>query len=80
MRQTEWQEQIQAQQDIIREREAWLKQKDYIGVKIAMGVSTREDYAGEIAQTEMWRNDINAAQAELARLEAITDFDEEGGE
>ena len=62
---------INAQQSIILDREAQLKTKDYIGTKIAMGVATREDYAGDIAKTEQWRADINAAQAEIARLEAV---------
>lgn len=79
MTQTEIFSLIQAQQDIIRDREAKLKSKDYIGVKIAMGVATRESYAEDIAQTEQWRNDINAAQEEIARLEAI-EPEEEGGE
>ena len=36
-----------------------------------MGVATIEDYADVIAQTEVWRDDINAAKDEIARLEAI---------
>lgn len=71
MTQQEIQTAINAQQSIILDREAQLKTKDYIGTKIAMGVATREDYADEIAQTEQWRADINAAQAEIARLEAV---------
>ena len=62
---------INAQQSIILDREAKLKTKDYIGTKIAMGVATREDYADDIAQTVQWRADINAAQAEIARLENV---------
>lgn len=62
---------ISEQQSIILDREAKLKTKDYIGTKIAMGVATREDYADDIAQTQQWRADINAAQAEIARLEAV---------
>lgn len=71
MTQQEIQAAINAQQSIILDREAQLKTKDYIGTKIAMGVATREDYAGDIALTEQWRADINAAQAEIARLEAV---------
>lgn len=64
-------EQIQLNQDIIRDREARLAAKDYIGVKIAMGVSGKSDYADEIAQTEVWRREINSAQAEIERLSAL---------
>ena len=71
MTQQEIQAAINAQQSIILDREAKLKKKDYIGTKIAMGVATIEDYADDIAQTEQWRADINAAQAEIARLEAV---------
>lgn len=71
MTQQEIQAAINAQQSIILDREAQLKTKDYIGTKIAMGVATCEDYADDIAQTEQWRTDINMAQAEIARLEAI---------
>lgn len=71
MTQQEIQAAISEQQSIILDREAQLKTKDYIGTKIAMGVATREDYADDIAQTEQWRADINAAQAEIARLKAV---------
>lgn len=71
MTQQEIQAAINEQQSIILDREAQLKTKDYIGTKIAMGVATRKDYADDIAQTEQWRADINAAQAEIARLESV---------
>ena len=62
---------INGQQSIILDRECKLKTKDYIGVKIAMGVANASDYAEEIAQTEQWRIDINVAQDEIKRLKAI---------
>ena len=71
MTQQEINDAIQHQQEIILDREAQLRQKDYIGTKIAMGVATIEDYADVIAQTEVWRDDINAAKDEIARLETI---------
>ena len=71
MTQQDIQAAINVQQSIILDREAKLKTKDYIGTKIAMGVATREDYADDIAQTQQWRADINAAQAEIARLEDV---------
>lgn len=37
---------------------------DYIGVKIAMGVATKEEYANQIAYTEQLRREIN----ELERM------------
>lgn len=71
MTQQEINDAIQHQQEIILDREAQLRQKDYVGTKIAMGVATREDYADVIAQTEVWRGDINAAQDEIKRLEEL---------
>ena len=68
---------LNEQHSIILDREAKLKNYDYIGVKIAMGVSKKSDYAEEIAQTEQWRQDINAAQARIAELEAEASEDAE---
>lgn len=31
-----------------------MRNQDYIGIKIAMGRATKEDYAEEIAQSEQW--------------------------
>lgn len=71
MTQFEQQQLLNAQQTIILDRQAWLREKDYIGTKIAMGVATKEEYAAEIAQTEEWRAEINAAEAEIARIETM---------
>lgn len=71
MTQSDIQSLLNEQHSIILDRESKLKDYDYIGVKIAMGVSKKSDYATEIEQTEQWRADINAAQAEIARLEAL---------
>ena len=38
---------------------------DYIGVKLAMGVATREEYAEEIAHTETLRQRIRALESEV---------------
>jgi hypothetical protein len=37
-----------------------LADTDYIAVKIAEGAATVEEYAGEIAQRQAWRQEINA--------------------
>lgn len=68
---------INAQNTIILDRESKLSSKDYIGTKIAMGVATPEDYAEEIAATEVWRQDIRNANAEIERLEALEPDDDE---
>lgn len=38
---------------------AKLKSRDYIGVKIATGCATAEEYAKEIEECEQWRSRIN---------------------
>ena len=62
---------INEQQTIILDREGKLSSTDYIAAKIAEGKATKEEYAEKIAQRQQWRDDINAAKAEIERLEAI---------
>ena len=71
MTQAEINEAINAQQSIILDREARLTSTDYIAAKIAEGKATKTEYADKIAERQHWRDDINAAQEEIARLEAI---------
>lgn len=55
-------------QEIIEEingLEQLLKAQDYIGVKIAEGRATREEYAAQIAQAEEWAQRIDELRAEL---------------
>ena len=71
MKQAEIIEAINAQESIILDREGKLSSTDYIAAKLAEGKATQEEYADKIAQRQTWRDDINAAQAEIERLEAI---------
>ena len=71
MNQQEIQTLINEQESVILDREAGLTSTDYIAAKIAEGKATKEEYADKIAQRQQWRDDINAAQAEIARLEAM---------
>lgn len=85
MTQAEINEAINAQESIVLGREAKLSATDYIAAKIAEGKATQEEYAGKIAERQQWRDDINAANAEIERLRALKpDPDEppvdEGGE
>ena len=68
---------INEQQTIILDREGKLTSTDYIAAKIAEGKATQEEYAEKIAQRQTWRDDINAAQDEIARLEVIEPDPEE---
>ena len=71
MKKSEIIEQINAQQTIILDREGKLTATDYIAAKIAEGKATKTEYVDKIAERQQWRDDINAAQEEIARLEAI---------
>ena len=71
MTQAEIIEAINAQQSIILDREARLTTTDYIAAKIAEGKATKTEYADKIAERQQWRDDINAAQAEIDRLKAL---------
>ena len=71
MKQDEIQQLINEQYTIILDSESRLTSTDYIAAKIAEGKATQEEYADKIAERQTWRDDINAAQDEIARLEAI---------
>ena len=71
MKKSEIIEQINAQQTIILDREGKLTATDYIAAKIAEGKATKTEYKDKIAERQQWRDDINAAKEEIARLEAI---------
>ena len=62
---------INEQQSIILDREGKLTSTDYIAAKIAEGKATKADYTEKIAQRQQWRDDINAANAEIERLKAL---------
>ena len=64
-------EAINAQQTIVLDREAKLTSTDYIAAKIAEGKATKTEYKDKIDERQTWRDDINAAKAEIERLEAM---------
>ena len=71
---------INEQQSIILDRESRLTSTDYIAAKIAEGKATKKDYSETIELRQSWRDDINAAQAEIERLEAVAEADENENE
>lgn len=52
----------------IAEHEAWLKEHDYIGIKIATGRATQEEYATEIAEMTRRANRIHELKNENTAL------------
>lgn len=67
---------INEQQSIILECEGKLKATDYIAAKIAEGKSTKKEYQAQLVQRQQWRDTINDAQEEVARLETLEVDDE----
>lgn len=70
-------EAISAQQTIVLDREAKLTSTDYIAAKIAEGKATKTEYKDKIDERQTWRDDINAAKAEIERLETLEPEPEE---
>nr|DAI74998.1 MAG TPA: hypothetical protein [Bacteriophage sp.] len=62
---------------LILDREAKLKETDYVAAKIAEGAATPEEYAEVLVKRQQERNDINAAQAELEKLDKEEPEDKE---
>ena len=56
---------------VILDREAKLKEHDYVSAKIADGRATSEEYADVILMKKQWADDINAASAEMSELDNI---------
>lgn len=54
---------------LILDREAKLKETDYVAAKIAEGAATPEEYAEVLADRRKARKEINDTQAELEKLD-----------
>jgi len=65
------------QHEVVLKENAYLKQTDYVAAKIAEGAATAEEYAETIGKRQAARDAINAAQAEIERLESIEIEEEE---
>ena len=76
MTQQEKQSLLNEQHLIVNNAEAQLKATDYIAAKIAEGKATKTEYKESIEQRQQWRDQINAAQEEIARLEAVETEDD----
>lgn len=62
---------------LILDREAKLKEHDYVSAKIADGRATVEEYSDVIAQKTAWAKEINDAYAEIANLEGVIPEDDD---
>ena len=62
---------------LILDREAKLRETDYVAAKIGEGAAAPEEYAEVLVKRQQARNDINAAQAELEKLDKEEPEDKE---
>lgn len=63
---------------VILDREAKLKEHDYVSAKIADGRATVDEYADVIAQKTAWAKEINDAYVEIANLEGVNNVPSDG--
>ena len=76
MTRQEIEERKNALASLILDREAKLKEHDYVSAKIADGRATAEEYADVIANKTIWAEDINNAESEIEHLNGITPEDD----
>lgn len=62
---------------LVSDREAKLKETDYVAAKIAEGAATKEEYAAVLSRRRAWRGEINEAEAGVAALDAEVPEDED---
>lgn len=59
------------------DREAKLRETDYVAAKIGEGSAAPKEYAEVLVKRQQARNDINVAQAELEKLDKEEPEDKE---
>lgn len=62
---------------VVLDREAKLKEHDYVSAKIADGRATAEEYYDVIALKNVWAKEINEARSEIANLNKIIPEDDD---
>lgn len=77
MKKEEIQQLKNVEQHKIHEAEAYLQSTDYIALKIAEGAATKQEYYEKIELRQECRDNINAAKARIAELDAIVPEDDE---
>ena len=70
MTRQEIEERKNALASLILDREAKLKEHDYVSAKIADGRASAEEYADVITQKTKWAEEVAATREEMSRLSA----------
>ena len=77
MTRQEIEERKNALASLILDREAKLKEHDYVSAKIADGRGSAEEYAEVIAQKNIWAKEVNDAQEEITHLNSTIPEDDD---
>ena len=79
MTRQEIEERKNALASLILDREAKLKEHDYVSAKIADGRASAEEYADVITQKAKWAEEVAAAREEMNRLD-VAEADDDSPE
>ena len=79
MTRQEIEERKNALASLILDREAKLKEHDYVSAKIADGRASAEEYADVITQKTKWAEEVAAAREEMSRLD-VAEADDDSPE
>lgn len=79
MTRQEIEERKNALASLILDREAKLKEHDYVSAKIADGRASAEEYADVITQKAKWAEEVAAAREEMRRL-SVAEADDDSPE
>lgn len=79
MTRQEIEERKNALASLILNREAKLKEHDYVSAKIADGRASAEEYADVITQKTKWAEEVAAAREEMRRL-SVAEADDDSPE
>lgn len=79
MTRQEIEERKNALASLILDREAKLKEHDYVSAKIADGRASAEEYADVITQKTKWAEEVAAARGEMRRL-SVAEADDDSPE
>ena len=79
MTRQEIEERKNALASLILDREAKLKEHDYVSAKIADGRASAEEYADVIAQKTKWAEEVAAAREEMSRM-SVAEADDDSPE
>lgn len=79
MTRQEIEERKNALASLILDREAKLRERDYVSAKIADGRASAEEYSDVISQKTKWAGEVAVAREEMSRL-SVAEADDDSPE